>query len=145
MKRPAELTRSELVQIVKTLQGHLFLDQAGPQGEKSLPANAEYWNPDKSWEIDLLDRLGELLQEFGLAPDAVAPATLTKGTDSAGFSEADALEIYSQVQSKLSLVERGHYDSRYCGEADPSGAQRRWVEHLKAVLHKLGPDGRNLL
>ena len=67
MRQAAELSREALIEIVETLQGHLYLDlRTAPEddrGRRGVPPNSEYWNPDKSWSIDLLDSLADKLRQ----------------------------------------------------------------------------------
>ena len=65
--QPANLTRQALVDIVEHLQHDLFLDVAGSD-DPFLPG-AEFWNPDKSWDVELLESLADKLAEYGLHPE----------------------------------------------------------------------------
>ena len=49
VSRPADLPRQALVDIVEHLQHHLFLDIAGQ--DDVFPNGAEFWNPDKLWDV----------------------------------------------------------------------------------------------
>ena len=75
MRQAADLSREALIEIVETLQGHLYLDLAGPGGipDEGIPPGSNYWNPDKSWSIDLLDSLAEKLQQHDLVPTEIEP------------------------------------------------------------------------
>jgi hypothetical protein len=64
--QPANLTRQALVDIVEHLQHHLFLEVVG--SDDPFPPGAEFWNPDKSWDIELLESLADKLAEYGLRP-----------------------------------------------------------------------------
>ena len=65
--QPANLTRQALVDIVEHLQHHLFLDVVG--SDDPFPPGVEFWNPDKSWDIELLESLADKLAEYGLRPE----------------------------------------------------------------------------
>ena len=71
VSRPADLPWQALVDIVEHLQHHLFLDIAGP--DDVFPNGAEFWNPDKLWDVELFESLADKLAEYGLRP---AQATL---------------------------------------------------------------------
>src|SRR5574340_461654 len=68
--RPADLPRQALVDIVEYLQHHLFLDIAGR--DDAFPTGAEFWNPDKYWDVELLESLADKLAEYGLRPAETA-------------------------------------------------------------------------
>src|SRR5262245_32926117 len=67
MKPISELTREQLTDIVERIRGLLYLglDAAG---------NA-VWNPDKPWDADTLDGIAQTLDEYGLVPDGIGPAS----------------------------------------------------------------------
>jgi ribosomal protein S10 len=67
VSRPADLPRQALVDIVEHLQHHLFLDIAGQ--DDPFPNGAEFWNPDKRWDVELLESLAGKLAEYGLRPE----------------------------------------------------------------------------
>jgi len=74
MRQAADLSRESLIEIVKTLQGHLYLDLNGSEEiADGMPPGSEYWNPDKPWSIDLLDSLADKLQQFDLVPTEIEP------------------------------------------------------------------------
>ena len=66
MSQPADLSRQVLVDIVEHLQHYLFLDIAGQ--DHAFPNGAEFWNPDKRWEVELFESLADKLAEYGLRP-----------------------------------------------------------------------------
>ena len=70
VSRPADLPRQALVDIVEHLQHHLFLDIAGQ--DDVFPNGAEFWNPDKLWDVELLESLADRLDEYGLRPEQAA-------------------------------------------------------------------------
>ncbi len=70
VSRPADLSRQALVDIVEHLQHHLFLDSAGRDDQ--FPNGAEFWNPDKRWDVELLESLADKLTEYGLRPTETA-------------------------------------------------------------------------
>ena len=70
VSRPADLPRQALVDIVEHLQHHLFLDIAS--GDHPFPNGAEFWNPDKCWDVELIESLAGKLAEYGLRPDQAA-------------------------------------------------------------------------
>jgi hypothetical protein len=69
VSRPADLPRQALVDIVEHLQHHLFLDIAS--GDEPFPNGAEFWNPDKCWDVELIESLAGKLAEYGLRPEVV--------------------------------------------------------------------------
>ena len=77
MRQVRELSHEALVEIVEALQGHLYLDLSGAEGvtegDEIIPPGAEYWSPEKSWSVDLLDGLAEKLQQHDLVPGEVEP------------------------------------------------------------------------
>ena len=74
MRQAAELSREALIEIVETLQGHLYLDLSGSEEiADGFPPHSEYWNPDKSWSIDLLDSLADKLWQHDLVPTGIEP------------------------------------------------------------------------
>jgi len=70
MSRPTDLPRQALVDIVEHLQHHLFLDIAGQ--DDAFPNGAEFWNPDKRWDVELFESLAGKLAEYGLRPGQAA-------------------------------------------------------------------------
>ena len=76
MSRPADLPRQTLVDIVEHLQHHLFLDVAGQ--DDTFPNGAEFWNPDKCWDVELLESLADKLAEYGLRPEQATLRTQVK-------------------------------------------------------------------
>jgi hypothetical protein len=60
MKTAGELTREQLADIVDQVQGLLYLDL--DQEDK------EFWNPDKSWNVEFLDDIARKLAECGMVP-----------------------------------------------------------------------------
>ncbi len=61
MKRPEELNRKALIEIVKTLQTTLFLDRDD---------HGPFWNLDKDWSgFDILSGPLRVMCLHGLAPD----------------------------------------------------------------------------
>jgi ribosomal protein S10 len=67
VSQPAHLPRQALVDIVEHLQHHLFLNVVG--SDDPFPQGAEFWNPDKSWDVELLESLANKLTEYGLRPE----------------------------------------------------------------------------
>jgi hypothetical protein len=63
MRKVKELTKQELRQIVRQLQELLYLD-IDERGES-------FWNPDKEWDISILENLADSLRKCGLVPTAV--------------------------------------------------------------------------
>ena len=82
--QPANLTRQALVDIVEHLQHHLFLDVVGSD-DLFLPG-AEFWNPDKSWDIELLESLADKLAEYGLRPEQATLQAQVKPEDAEAVS-----------------------------------------------------------
>lgn len=75
MQRPRDLKKAELVAIVGRLQGLLYIDIAGTEGEKDDAGNViirpdhEFWNPDKPWEgATVCDEMARILDRHGLVP-----------------------------------------------------------------------------
>jgi hypothetical protein len=64
MRRPQDLAKEALVDIVDALQQALYLDARDVQ---------LVWNPDKEWDVDALMELAALLSRHGLAPRGVMP------------------------------------------------------------------------
>jgi len=73
VSRPADLPRQALVDIVEHLQHHLFLDIAGQ--DDVFQNGVEFWNPDKLWDIELIESLAGKLAEHGLRPEQMALRT----------------------------------------------------------------------
>ncbi len=70
MSRLSDLPRRALVDIVQHLQHHLFLDIAGQ--DDAFPNGTEFWNPDKPWDVELIESLADKLAEYGLRPEQAA-------------------------------------------------------------------------
>ena len=84
VSRPADLPRQALVDIVEHLQHHLFLDIAGQ--DDAFPNGAEFWNPDKLWDVELLESLTEKLAEYGLRPGQAALRAVAMPEDAEAVS-----------------------------------------------------------
>ncbi len=67
VSQPAELPRQALVDVVEHLQHRLFLDIASR--DDPFPNGAEFWNPDKCWDVELFESLADKLAEHGLRPE----------------------------------------------------------------------------
>ena len=76
VSRPTNMPRQALADIVQHLQHHLFLDIAGQ--DNAFPNGAEFWNPDKSWDVELLESLAGKLAEYGLRPEQATLRTQVK-------------------------------------------------------------------
>lgn len=63
MKAPEDLSKEELVQIVAVIQEVLWLDMDAE--------SAWQFNPDKDWDVDMLDRIADEMHKYGLRPSAV--------------------------------------------------------------------------
>lgn len=90
MKRPDQLTRRELIELVERIRDWLYLSEDTfddiasmhgtafarrvQKGGKLHGAYYEHFNPDKSWDSDTLDGVAEMLQDFNLVP--TKPMTL---------------------------------------------------------------------
>ncbi len=62
MRRPCDLTKSELIHIIFSIQQLLYLDDAEDQDP--------FWNPQKQWSgADVCQTIATLLDEHGLVPD----------------------------------------------------------------------------
>jgi len=94
--QPANLTRQALVDIVEHLQHHLFLDMAG--SDDPFPPGAEFWNPDKSWDVELLESLVDKLAEYGLRPEQAASRAQVEQED----EEAASFTKRYSIQDVLS-------------------------------------------
>jgi ribosomal protein S10 len=100
VSQPADLPRQALVDIVEHLQHHLFLDVVG--SDDPFPPGVEFWNPDKSWDIELLESLADKLAEYGLRPEQatlrapVKPEDAEAGSFTKRYSIQDVLswEVY---------------------------------------------------
>ena len=79
VSRPADLPRQALVDIVEHLQHRLFLDIAGR--DDLFVKGAEFWNPDKSWDVELLESLADKLAEYGLRPEQATLRAQVKPED----------------------------------------------------------------
>ena len=76
VSQPSDLPRQALVDVVEHLQHHLFLDIAGR--DDPFPNGAEFWNPDKRWDVELLESLAGKLAEYGLRPEQATLRTQVK-------------------------------------------------------------------
>lgn len=66
MRKPRDLSRVELIEIVAAVQKALYLDLDAE--------HTQVWNPDKPWAgAEICDQLAEVLTRHQLAPDAVIP------------------------------------------------------------------------
>jgi len=65
MKKPKELSREELLEIVEDVQAYMFRD---------ISDDGEFLNPDKEWSPDTLDLISETLNQYGLRPSQPTPA-----------------------------------------------------------------------
>jgi hypothetical protein len=81
---PADLPRQALVDVVEHLQHHLFLDIAGQ--DDPFPNGAEFWNPDKLWDVELLESLAGKLAEYSLRPEQAALRAQVKPEDAEAVS-----------------------------------------------------------
>lgn len=84
VSRPADLPRQALVDIVQHLQHHLFLDIAGR--DDPFPNGAEFWNPDKCWDVELFESLADKLAEYGLRPERAMLRAQVKPEDAETIS-----------------------------------------------------------
>lgn len=48
----------------------------------------------------------------------------------------DWIEIYYALDTKVDLIEKGHYDDEDPGET--------WGPHIREIMEKIGPDGQNM-
>jgi len=62
MKTARQLSKTHLAEIVDRVQCLLWLD---------IDSDGEFWNPDKEWNTDIVDLIGETLTDFGLRPAQV--------------------------------------------------------------------------
>ena len=62
MKTARQLSKTHLAEIVDRVQCPLWLD---------IDSDGEFWNPDKEWNTDSVDLIGETLTDFGLRPAQV--------------------------------------------------------------------------
>lgn len=63
MKAPEDLSKEELVQIVAVIQEVLWLDMDAE--------SAWQFNPDKEWDVDMLDRIADEMHKYGLRPSTM--------------------------------------------------------------------------
>jgi hypothetical protein len=70
LRQPCDLPRKALVELVESVQSLLFLDEAGSNGP--FPQHTEFWNPDKQWDVELLELMAQRLGEHGLCPTRMA-------------------------------------------------------------------------
>jgi hypothetical protein len=60
MKKPSDLTKEELVQLVEQLQSILYLD---------ISSDGDFWNRNKVWDSETIEYVAEVLVDAGLAPE----------------------------------------------------------------------------
>jgi hypothetical protein len=72
MKSPAELTRKQLENIVSRIRNILWRD----------PITGEF-DPDRSWHVETLEWVSGVVEDAGLKPDPVRPASTTADEKSA--------------------------------------------------------------
>ena len=63
MRVVEDLTKEELRQIVYKLQELLYLDNDD--------SGKTFWNPDKEWDIAVLEYLADSLHRYGLVPTGI--------------------------------------------------------------------------
>ena len=96
MQRPDDLSRQQLLQIVESVQGYLYLD-LDRQG-------SEFWNPEKPWSgADVCDHVTRVLDEHGLVPEVPQSAEPDDGPQRYVLYDFDARSlastaIYSSLQ-----------------------------------------------
>jgi hypothetical protein len=64
MKTPGDLTREQLEDIVDQIQSILWLDPT-----------TDAFDPDRSWDIETIEWVSGVLEDFGLKPGATSPAS----------------------------------------------------------------------
>ena len=70
MKRPADLTREELIDIVDTMQRLLYLSIVDDDAD----VLTAHWTPHKVWcGTDVCDVMATTLNNYGLCPDHDTP------------------------------------------------------------------------
>jgi hypothetical protein len=62
MRDPHQLSQGELAAVVEQLQQILYLGH--------VPGVGFAWDPDRAWDADTLDAVGQLLADHRLGPDA---------------------------------------------------------------------------
>jgi ribosomal protein S10 len=92
VSQPSDLPRQALVDVVEHLQHHLFLDIAGR--DDPFPNGAEFWNPDKRWDVELLESLADKLSEYGLRPEqaTLRPQMNSKNADAINFTKRYSIQ-----------------------------------------------------
>ena len=78
MMTPGELTREQLEAIVGRIQSILWLD----------PTTGAF-DPDRSWDVETIEWVSGVLEDFGLKPGTTGPATgvVPQSTDPGGQPE----------------------------------------------------------
>jgi hypothetical protein len=61
VKAPEDLDQAQLIELVSIVQEVLWLDR-GTESNWQL-------NPDKEWDVDMLDRIAEAFERCGLRPE----------------------------------------------------------------------------
>jgi hypothetical protein len=64
MKTPGELTRKQLEDIVGRIQSILWLEPT-----------TDAFDPDRSWDVETIEWVSEVLEDAGLRPGTTSPAT----------------------------------------------------------------------
>lgn len=92
MKKPSELSKEKLVEIVESIRDWLYLQEdllkdlqerfGGEAKTKELASDitdpekmVEFFDPDKEWDADIIKGVSDVLGCHGLAPDKVLPIT----------------------------------------------------------------------
>jgi hypothetical protein len=63
MKKPSDLTKEELEQLVEQLQSILYLD---------ISPDGDFWNRNKVWDSETIEYVAAVLVDAGLAPEEEA-------------------------------------------------------------------------
>jgi hypothetical protein len=67
---PDELSKEDLAELVEVVQEVLWLDMDAD--------SCWQMNPDKEWDVDMLDRIGQAMEKAGLRPERCVSAPETE-------------------------------------------------------------------
>ena len=151
MLTPGDLTREQLKAIVGRIQSILWLDPT-----------TDAFDPDRSWDVETIEWVSGVLEDFGLRPGTTSPTTgvVPESTDPGAQPEGGVPEGIpsgtsgSKVSSGWSL----HSAPRACSAAGaceqrPEGCLRMWVIHggrpagtfvSRSVRHSLHSSVRSI-
>ena len=91
MKQPPDLTRGQLEDIVRQVREILWWD----------PATGEL-DPERSWDVETIERVSGVIEAAGLKPDPVPPASPTAREDIGG---PDAAAMRTALEAFIGTIE----------------------------------------